>query len=192
MCPCGHLAAGSWSLLWPAIFNVCINCKAEINGDYKRQIILILLPSEGKVGTIAEQLFGILPEFRISYRDLSTCVSICENQLGCLCQSSIAANISTLFMLGKVSTCLYILDKQRLWALLGEWPGEKHFHLFSLNTKKQQGVKYNHCHKHEKDGTLGKALGNQQKANIQSDAFYIIIYLSEKTHQKNYVILWYL
>lgn len=78
-----------------------------------------------------------------------------------------------------------MLDKQRLWALLGEWPGEKYFHLFSLSTKKQQGVKYNRCHKHEKDGTLVKALGNQQKANIQSDAFYIIIYLSEKTHQKN-------
>lgn len=60
MYPCGHLAAGSWSLLWPAIFNVFINCKAEKNSDYKRQIIFILLPSEGKVGTIAEQLFGLL------------------------------------------------------------------------------------------------------------------------------------
>lgn len=77
-----------------------------------------------------------------------------------------------------------MLDKQRLWAVLGELPGKKNFHLFTVSTKKQQGVKYNHCHKHEKDGTPGKALGNQYKTYFQSDASYIIRYFSEKIHEK--------
>lgn len=86
-----------------------------------------------------------------------------------------------------------MLDKQRPWAHLGEWPGKKHFHLFTVSTEKQKGVNYNHCHKREKDVTLGMALGKQQKTNFQSDAFYIISYFSEKTHQKKLdVVLWYL
>lgn len=51
---CGYLAAWLWSRSWPAIFNACINCEAEINIVITKDKYLFYCPVKVKLGTIAD------------------------------------------------------------------------------------------------------------------------------------------